>query len=551
MALAVGRAITDRRPLIVQAGTGTGKSLAYLVPAVVSGAKVVVATATKALQDQLAGKDLPFLAEHVDRPFTFAVLKGRSNYVCRQRVHEATDQRRPADPRRHGRPVGRRAGPPPGRLGRPPAPTGDRAELDHEPSPPGLGRGQRRAAGVPGRGQLPAGRHVLRRAGPGRGRRRRRGGGQHPPLQPQPRGRRGAAARTRRRRHRRGPPVRGRRVGHLRARAHRRPPDQPGPDHPGHRGRPRDASADLEAAGTRLAERAGRTGRSPPARSARSRPGRCPAPGPRPRRGAAVDAARACPTTVRATSAPASNGPLKAAGTLVDDIDWMLDAPPSHVVWVEGTPASPVLKGAPIDVAEVLKESLWQGATVVLTSATIPAGLGRAARPRTGIVHRARCREPVRLRGQRPALLRRPPARSPLARLRGADARRAGRAHRGGRRAHAGPVHQLPRHERGGRGAAPRLLGTEVLTQNDLPKPALMSRFTAEESTSLFATMGFWQGIDVPGPFAGPGDHRPPAVPPTRRAAAAGPPRAGPGRRLPAGRPAHGPPRCWPRARAG
>ena len=89
MAVAVGRAIADKRPLIVQAGTGTGKSLAYLVPAIVSGVKVVVATATKALQDQLAGKDLPFLTEHLDRPFTFAVLKGRSNYVCLQRVHEA------------------------------------------------------------------------------------------------------------------------------------------------------------------------------------------------------------------------------------------------------------------------------------------------------------------------------------------------------------------------------------------------------------------------------------------------------------------------------
>ena len=52
---------------MVQAGTGTGKSLAYLVPALLSGRRVVVATATKALQDQLAGKDLPFLAEHLDR----------------------------------------------------------------------------------------------------------------------------------------------------------------------------------------------------------------------------------------------------------------------------------------------------------------------------------------------------------------------------------------------------------------------------------------------------------------------------------------------------
>ena len=73
---------------MVQAGTGTGKSLAYLVPAVLSGRRVVVATATKALQDQLAGKDLPFLAQHLDVAFEAAVLKGRSNYACRQRLHE-------------------------------------------------------------------------------------------------------------------------------------------------------------------------------------------------------------------------------------------------------------------------------------------------------------------------------------------------------------------------------------------------------------------------------------------------------------------------------
>ena len=63
MARAVARAIETDRHLVVQAGTGTGKSLAYLVPAVLSGRKVVVATATKALQDQLAQKDLPLLAE--------------------------------------------------------------------------------------------------------------------------------------------------------------------------------------------------------------------------------------------------------------------------------------------------------------------------------------------------------------------------------------------------------------------------------------------------------------------------------------------------------
>ena len=73
---------------MVQAGTGTGKTLAYLVPAVTSGARVVVATATKALQDQLAGKDLPFLQSTLPVPFDWAVLKGRSNYVCLQRLRE-------------------------------------------------------------------------------------------------------------------------------------------------------------------------------------------------------------------------------------------------------------------------------------------------------------------------------------------------------------------------------------------------------------------------------------------------------------------------------
>src|SRR6476646_6850828 len=88
MAAAVAQAITDRKHLIVQAGTGTGKTMAYLVPAVLAGKRVVVATATKTLQDQLAAKDLPFLETHLGRPFDWAVLKGRSNYICMQRVRE-------------------------------------------------------------------------------------------------------------------------------------------------------------------------------------------------------------------------------------------------------------------------------------------------------------------------------------------------------------------------------------------------------------------------------------------------------------------------------
>jgi len=91
MAQAVADAIESRRHLVVQAGTGTGKTLAYLVPAILSGKRTVVATATKALQDQLATKDLPFVVEQLAAQgveLTWAVLKGRSNYLCLQRLRE-------------------------------------------------------------------------------------------------------------------------------------------------------------------------------------------------------------------------------------------------------------------------------------------------------------------------------------------------------------------------------------------------------------------------------------------------------------------------------
>lgn len=93
MAGLVANAIEEERHLVVQAGTGTGKTLAYLVPAITSGKRVVVTTATKALQDQLAGKDLPFLAKALDADFDWAVLKGRSNYLCLQRLRELTSAR--------------------------------------------------------------------------------------------------------------------------------------------------------------------------------------------------------------------------------------------------------------------------------------------------------------------------------------------------------------------------------------------------------------------------------------------------------------------------
>ena len=88
MVSAIADALTRGRHLVVEAGTGTGKTIGYLVPAILAGKTVVVATATKALQDQLAEKDLPFLQAHMSTPFEWAVLKGRRNYVCMQRLSE-------------------------------------------------------------------------------------------------------------------------------------------------------------------------------------------------------------------------------------------------------------------------------------------------------------------------------------------------------------------------------------------------------------------------------------------------------------------------------
>ncbi len=93
MAQAVLRAFEQKHHLIVEAGTGTGKTLAYLVPAIAaacgSGARVVVSTGTKNLQEQLMDKDLPFLQEVLPKKFRAAVMKGRSNYGCLHRIKRA------------------------------------------------------------------------------------------------------------------------------------------------------------------------------------------------------------------------------------------------------------------------------------------------------------------------------------------------------------------------------------------------------------------------------------------------------------------------------
>jgi ATP-dependent DNA helicase DinG len=91
MAQAVEEALKEKRHLLVEAGTGTGKTLAYLVPVIRSGKRVIISTGTKNLQEQLYFKDIPFLERHFPQ-LRVCYMKGRGNYLCRQKLYDLTDQ---------------------------------------------------------------------------------------------------------------------------------------------------------------------------------------------------------------------------------------------------------------------------------------------------------------------------------------------------------------------------------------------------------------------------------------------------------------------------
>jgi ATP-dependent DNA helicase DinG len=93
LAEAVAEAMDDRATLIAEAGTGTGKTYAYLVPALLSGQRVIVSTGTRALQDQLYHRDLPRVRAALGAPTKTALLKGRANYLCRYRLEQAKGER--------------------------------------------------------------------------------------------------------------------------------------------------------------------------------------------------------------------------------------------------------------------------------------------------------------------------------------------------------------------------------------------------------------------------------------------------------------------------
>jgi ATP-dependent DNA helicase DinG len=539
MAQGVARAISSRRHLVVQAGTGTGKSLAYLVPALALGARVVVSTATKALQDQLAQRDLPMLGGSLGIRFEFAVLKGRSNYICRQRAREisgAGEQmslddevagRSPALPGSHLGRLGREVrdlvlwagekvpGVPPLRRA---TSTGDRAELSWEPSDAAWAQVSTGWRECPGAAQCPSGGDCFAELA------RRRASeadvvvvNTHlyatalalkdadilPPhdlvvfdeahelediassalgfeLSP---GRVSSVARLSRSAGadssataalEEAATLFAATLRNYRGRALPRPLDE----------QLGQALTLLRGRASRVAEELRKAGRA----------GTLPGTGAEPGAGLGeVGSTGDSATRQRAQ---------KAVTGLVEELNDLTELPPGEVAWVEGPDGSPVVKVAPIDVGAALTESLWKGEgapTAVLTSATIPPGLGERLGLSPDGFEELSVGSPFAYEEQ--ALLycplHLPDPRSPGFEAAMLDELEALLQASEGR---AMCLFTSWKAMQSAAEAMRQRIPWTVLSQSDLPKPKLVEKFAADEHSCLFATMGFWQGVDVPGP---------------------------------------------------
>jgi ATP-dependent DNA helicase DinG len=223
---------------------------------------------------------------------------------------------------------------------------------------------------------------------------------------------------------------------------------------------------------------------------------------------AAVDVARGRVTAVLAATRSIESSDLdvaarkqrvvKAATSLLEELDRVADVPDTDVAWVEGPPQAPRLKIAPVDVADALV-GLWETATVVLTSATLPPSLPARLGMPTDRYEQLDVGSPFDY--EHNALLycaaHLPDPRTDAfvdavhADLEALITAAGGRT--------LALFTSWKAMERAVEVLRPRL-PFQVLDQTSLPKPLLVKAFTDDESSCLFATMGFWQGIDVPGP---------------------------------------------------
>ncbi len=556
---AVSKAIVGSRHLIVQAGTGTGKSLGYLVPAILSGATVVVSTATKALQDQLASKDLPFLTKHLGVPFTFALLKGRSNYFCLQKASElGSGNKQQMQLLDDGDALAKRADS--ARVieqieqlvdWAQDTDIGDRAELSFEPLAMAWSAVSVSAGECPGAAKCPCGEACFAEKARARAMeadvvvvnthlyaQHVRSGGYVLPehdvvIFDEAHEVEDIMADSF------GVEISAGRFSFLASRLRQVIVES-------------DAAVDLIDVGTQLESAltpysghrliAG-PGAEAPIRQVlvtaiqrvnkalsmlRTIDDNAPG-GAGPRKIRAVQAATGLAeelliavelgstvATPKAAAAPVPITSVSSIGSDSSDADTTEAEGPvekpsafervdkdDRVAWVEAASSSrgPVLRIAPVEVASTLAATTWCAVTAILTSATIPSNLGARLGlandstttldvgspfdyPKQGLLYCA-----VKMPDPRSTAFE-PATHKELRALMGAAGGRtlalftSWRAMRAAAEALSAMSPKLP---------------FRILTQSDLPKPALIKAFSDDETSCLFATMGFWQGIDVPG----------------------------------------------------
>lgn len=494
MAEAIERSVRTGRHVIVEAGTGTGKTMGYLVPSVLSGKRVVVATATKALQDQLAGKDLPFLQEHLARPFEWAVLKGRSNYVCLQRLRELSQ---PSDGQLELDELANTTKVEVKRLAAwaGTTTTGDLAELDWAPTD-----AAQRAVTVsgdecPGAARCPMG----------------------PPCFAEAARQRAAAADV------------------IVVNLHLYGLDvaSGGVILPEHDVVVVDEAHQLEdimsdtvgvqigpGRFTNLAAAVRRIVDDPTIVGGIAESSqvlrdllfpylgrRLPQPLPEPLQDGLISARlriEAAQTALRRIDTEldeAKQRKLRAqqlATRLQEHIDTTIGSLEGYVAFVSGAPEHPRLEVAPLDVGPVLDQGIWTRRTAVLTSATVPTSLAARVGLKPSSVDVLDVGSPFHYETH--ALLycalHLPDPRSPQRDAATHDEIAALITAAGGRTLALFTSWKAM----DAAAAAVRLKVTQpIITQRDMPKNALVKAFSGDESTCLFATAGFFQGVDIPG----------------------------------------------------
>ncbi len=494
MVAAVAVALASGRHLIVEAPTGVGKSLGYLVPAALSGRRVVVTTATKALQDQLAGKDLPFLAGHLGRELSFAVLKGRSNYLCLQRLREVSStQEGQLELEELTTSIRAEVKKLAGWAAK--SPTGDAAELDWAPSDRAWQAVSVSSDECPGANSCPMGEACFAELA-----------------------RRRAAA-----------------ADILVVNTHLYGLDvaMNGAWLPEHDVVVIDEAHQLEdvmsdTVGISIgANRYGRVaaalrriiadpllvaGVADDASALRATLApllgdRLPHPlpdgivdtlvGSRRHLEAAMEALRRIETTNDDARQRVLRG-QQLAGRLIEHIDAAIAYGSASVAFVAGSPEHPRLEIAPLDVGPALNQGVWSKRTAILTSATIPAHLAeRIGLPEAAVDHLA-VESPFDLAGHGLiyCALTLPDPRHP-------DFPAAMHAELEALiTAAGGRTLALFTSYKAMDAAADALrdkLPVRVITQRELPKGALIREFGGDETSCLFATTGFFQGVDFPG----------------------------------------------------